>query len=91
MAKIKKEHDEAIRATGRRCRGTLSKEVREKVNKLLGEGNLAEARQTDRAGRSGCGADFNDIIAAGSLDGKTHEYECPKCGLKGEYTAPKFD
>jgi hypothetical protein len=41
--------------------------------------------------RAGCGYDFNDTIAAGPLDGMLHTYQCPKCGLQGEYTAPLFD
>lgn len=37
-----------------------------------------------------CGADFNDIILAGELDGKQHDYICPKCGQAGQYGAPLF-
>lgn len=91
MAKMtKKEAEEHIRSIKRRCRGTLSAAARKTVNALLDEGRLPEARQADRANRSGCGADFNDIIVAGPWDGETHEYKCSKCGLEGEYRAPVF-
>ncbi len=91
MATMTKKAAEAeIRGVARRCRGTLDAGARKAVNALLEEGRLAEARASDRANRSGCGFDFNETVAEGSWDGKIHEYECPKCGLKGEYRAPVF-
>lgn len=40
--------------------------------------------------RAGCGYDFNRILLAGPFDGEEHEYECPKCGVTGTYTAPLY-
>ena len=86
----KKEIESHIRSVTRTCRGTLPPKVRKEVNKLMAEGKVTEARDLDASGRSGCGADFNDIIVAGPKDGQNHEYTCPHCGLKGEYKAPIF-
>ena len=86
----KKSAEEEIRGITRKCRGTLDAGARKAVNALLEEGRLAEARASDRANRSGCGNDFNIIVVGGAWDGKIHEYECPKCGLTGEYRAPVF-
>ena len=40
--------------------------------------------------RVGCGYDFNETVLSNPFDGKIHEYECPKCKVKGEYRAPIF-
>jgi len=40
--------------------------------------------------RSGCGADFNEIVVSGPLDGEEHGYVCPRCGNTGTYRAPHF-
>lgn len=41
--------------------------------------------------RKGCGADFNEVILAGPLDGEQHPYRCPQCGNEGVYIPPIFD
>lgn len=86
----KTEAHAAVRAVRRTCRGPLSAAGRKVVNALLSDGRATEAKQADAAGRKRCGADFNDIVLAGPLDGKRHEYTCPKCGVTGTYTAPLF-
>lgn len=53
------------------------------------EGELA--RQVERMGRQRCGYDFTITIANGPLDGSAQDYKCPKCGLEGHYTAPRFE
>ena len=85
------EQEAIVRAVGHTCRGLLSDEDREEVNKLLADGNTAEAQKVDRAGRAGCGYDFNETILSNPLDGEEHDYECPRCGLTGIYIAPLFD
>jgi hypothetical protein len=44
----------------------------------------------DRVGRP-CNADFNEIVLANPLDGKSHEYTCPKCGVHSVYVAPLLE
>lgn len=89
---MKREEAEAIvRSVTRRCRGPLDPKVREDVNKLLADGQHAKAAALDAQSRKGCGADFNDVVMAGPLDGKEHAYTCGnKCGVTGVYTAPLF-
>ena len=88
--KVDPEQEAVVRAVGHICRGPLSDEDREEVNKLLAEGNTAEAQRVDKAGRAGCGYDFNETILSNPLDGEEHAYECPQCGLTGIYRAPVF-
>ena len=85
------EQEAIVRSVGRTCRGPLSEEDREEVNRLLAEGDTVEAQKVDKAGRTDCGYDFNDTILSNELDGLEHEYECPDCGLTGIYIAPLFD
>lgn len=35
-----------------------------------------------------CDYNFNYTILAGPFDGKVHSYQCPRCGVTGEYQAP---
>ncbi len=89
--KVDPEQEAIVRAVGHTCRGPLSDEDREEVNRLLAEGKAAEAREVDRTGRTRCGYDFNETILSNPLDGEEHEYECPDCGVTGRYIAPLFD
>lgn len=89
--KVDPEQEAQVRAVGHTCRGPLSDEDRTEVNKLLAAGNTVEARKVDKAGRAGCGYDFNNTILSNPLDGEEHEYECPACGLTGIYIAPLFE
>lgn len=82
------EAEAEIRSIDRRCRGALTTDAVIDRYEALKAGNLEAARAIDAAGRQGCGADFNNIIVAGPLDGELHAYECPACGLSGEYRAP---
>lgn len=79
-----------VRATERRCLGPLSDERRQIVTQLLRAGYLSEARAQHAEFRAGCGADFNDIILSGPLDGQEHPYRCPACGVTGTYRAPQI-
>jgi hypothetical protein len=81
---------EVIRAIKRRCLGTIPGEARERVIELLQAGDDESAKRLNRAARSGCTADFNDIIAEGPWDGQEHDYQCPVCGQRGRYRAPVF-
>jgi hypothetical protein len=38
----------------------------------------------------GCGYNFNKIIESNPWDGVIREYQCPQCGVQGEYQAPLF-
>lgn len=87
---LEQAHTE-IRGIARVCRGPLSEDAATVKDALLADGRLEEAAEEDKAGRAGCGADFNDIVCAGPLDGKLHPYECPKCGVTGEYRAPFYE
>lgn len=61
------------------------------ITSLLTEGQPEAAAALERVLRKRCGADFNDIIAAGPLDGSEQTYKCPKCGLTGRYRAPLYE
>jgi hypothetical protein len=83
--------EQTIRATTRTCRGPIEPEAARVRDALLEDGRVDEAADEDKAGRArGCGADFNDIVCAGPLDGSTCTYTCPRCGVTGEYIAPCF-
>ncbi|MGH9886145.1 MAG: hypothetical protein ACREBE_11485 [bacterium] len=59
---------------------------------LLHDGHTVAASLVDNVARAkACGADFNDIVCAGPLDGQPHEYKCPKCGVTGTYNAPLYE
>lgn len=86
------------RAIKRRCRGPLKPGVRDVIDAKMLEAAkatteeerqklLREASDVDRAGRVRCGQDMNVVFLNGPLDGKEHEYTCPKCGVKGRYQA----
>jgi hypothetical protein len=81
---------EVIRSIERRCLGTIPGEARERVIELLQAGDDENARRLNRAARAGCAADFNDIIVEGPWDGQEHDYQCPACGQRGRYRAPRF-
>ncbi len=83
--------EEIVRSVGHTCRGPLPDDTRVNVVRLLAEGNAEEARRLDDANRPGCGYDFNETILNNPLDGNIREYECPGCGVTGEYKAPIFD
>jgi len=38
--------------------------------------------------RAQCGYNFSHLVMTGPLDGLVHEYQCPRCGVTGEYQAP---
>ena len=57
--------------------------------KLFGRFSTAVFAHGVQVGKP-CGADFNDIICAGDLDGKQHSYKCARCGQEGQYGAPRF-
>lgn len=80
-----------IRSIPRRCRGPLHPDAAEKVTEAIRAGELEAAATLDKAGRKGCGYDFNETIMAGPMDGEEHVYTCPSCGLQGEYRAPYFE
>jgi len=81
------EAEAHVRANGpRRCRGALHPESATVKNALLADGRLEEAAAEDAAGRKGCGADFNDVICAGPLDGVPRVGACPTCELEIRYT-----
>jgi len=61
------------------------------IHRLTEAGHKEAARQLDGVLRPGCGADFNDIVVAGPWDGEQHDYQCPKCKVRGKYTAPMFE
>jgi len=91
--------DAAAVATHATAAADLAKKQEELVASLIkanpklkidGDARLSLASFIDGTSRVRCGADFNDIVAAGPYDGKTHAYKCPKCGVAGEYRAPKF-
>ena len=87
---VDSEHEAQVRAVGHKCRGPLSDDDRAEVNRLLSAGNTAMAQKVDKAGRAGCGYDFNETILSNPLDGEEHEYKCPLCGVTGIYVAPSF-
>jgi hypothetical protein len=87
----REDAEKEVRSIKRTCRGSLHADVRLAVGVLLDAGDLQAARATDEANRKGCGADFNATILAGPLDGKEHEYECAKCGVRGTYRAPFYE
>lgn len=69
--------------------GTLS--TREAQQHLYNIDQPHAAAIVDEVARQrGCGADFNDIVISGPLDGQQHAYTCPKCGVEGRYIAPRF-
>lgn len=82
------EAETLIRSIERRCRGPLKPGAAGAIAELLERGDTEKARGVDAAARRGCGADFNEVILAGPLDGEPHAYKCPSCGLTGTYTAP---
>jgi len=82
--------EKTIRAIERRCRGPQPEKIAHVITKLLRTGKVEEAKSLDRVSRSGCGYDFNETILKNPLDGKEHDYKCPKCGVTGSYRAPKF-
>jgi hypothetical protein len=66
---------------------------------VVPEGNFEELHKEiiglicaceDRVGKL-CGADFNEVVLAGPLDGEQHDYICPRCKVHSVYVAPKFD
>ncbi len=89
--KVDPEHEAQVRAVGHTCRGPLPDEDRAEVNNLLAAGDTVEAQKVDKAGRAGCGYDFNETILSNPLDGEEHDYECPRCGVTGVYRAPLFE
>ena len=86
----KKEKEAVVRGTAKTCRGPLPAKSRKLVNSLMASGDMEKARQVNDDDRPGCGYDFNDTIMSNPLDGEVHKYECPDCGVKGEYRAPIF-
>jgi len=87
----KKEKEAIVKDTALTCRGPLPPKARKLVNKLLEAGDVEKARLVDDENRPGCGYDFNETVLSNPLDGKIHEYECPDCGVTGEYRAPIFE
>ncbi len=61
------------------------------ASQAIKQDHEAMARRIKRAGRKGCGYDFNAIIINNPFDGGQREYCCPKCGLIGHYTAPLIE
>lgn len=87
----KEEAEKEVRSIGRTCKGPYTDvETPEAVTILLKAGKNAAAERLASMSRKGCGADFNNIIVAGALDGEEHAYKCPKCGVEGSYRAPSF-
>jgi hypothetical protein len=87
---MRAEAERIIRTQKRFCRGPLSPQHAKAVEQLLREGRRDEASAMDAAGRSHCGADFNDVVVSGPWDGQPHTYACPRCGVAGKYVAPSF-
>jgi hypothetical protein len=85
------EAESIIRSIPRTCRGPITAARAAQRDALLTADDLEGAAAADRAGRPGCGADFNAIVIAGPLDGQAHAYTCPTCGVSGTYTAPLFE
>lgn len=79
-----------VRSIVRTCRGPLQPEAAELKAAALAAGELERARAAD-AKRVSCGADFNEVILAGPLDGSEQPYQCPQCGVSGTYRAPRFE
>lgn len=42
-------------------------------------------------GLNPCGYPFVEILLSNPLDGARYDYQCPRCGVKGIYDAPKFE
>lgn len=85
------EIEREIRSIKRTCRGPLPHLIRKRVGVMLKEGFRDEAARLDDASRLGCGYDFNTIILSNPLDGVRRGYVCPKCGVGGYYTPPKYE
>ena len=84
------EQDAMVRSIARRCRGPLTPEAATRRAAALAVGDLEAARVADGE-RMACGADFNEIVLAGALDGEEHAYICPQCGVSGTYRAPRLE
>ncbi|MCQ4575423.1 MAG: hypothetical protein NOU37_09295 [Candidatus Brocadiales bacterium] len=67
---------------------TIGDKVFMGIAKVIEHDHLAAARMVKRAGRPGCGYDFNKTILSNPLDGKRRAYTCPQCGASGFYTPP---
>lgn len=86
--------DEAIaqiRLIERRCRGSLSPQIRKQVNTLLAQNKKKEASLLDASNRKGCGYDFNEVLINSQWDGIRRAYKCPKCGNSGYFSVTPFD
>lgn len=87
----KAEAEKQIRSIGRTCKGPyVDAETALAIPLLLKADMSAAAERLAATSRKGCGADFNNIIVAGPLDGEEHAYKCPKCGVEGSYRSPSF-
>jgi hypothetical protein len=86
----RKDAEAFVRSITLTCRGPKTETHSAEIAQLLADGKLTEAADLDARTRAGCGADTNNIIAAGPFDGEDHAYICPKCGVKARYRAPKF-
>lgn len=78
------------------CLGPFKKDfdpadTRAKINALRNEGRDEDASVLSAAARDYCGYDLTEVFAKGPFDGELHEYECPRCGLVGEYRAAHFN
>jgi len=82
-----------IRSVHKTCRGYLPKKAREEVAAAFAEGEESLARHLDRENRGGCGADINEVVAAGPWDGEEHEAPCPDpdCEVIISYIPLTFD
>lgn len=84
-------HEETVRAILRPCKGPLRDGYREKINGALAKGDRLGASKLDAEGREGCGYDVTTLILKAGLDGELHESDCPQCGLRLTWRAPRFD